>query len=60
MIEQYGFIVNKKRGHATQLLNQEILVINLALFIIHLGSLTLLKILKEYPTLSDHRLILLR
>ena len=60
IIDHYGHLVNNEPGRSTRPLSQGILVIDLALFTAALGPLTLWEIPEDYPTLSDHELILLR
>ena len=60
IIDHYGFLVNNESGHSTRPIGQAISVIDLALSTAALGPLTLWEIPEEYPTLSDHELILLR
>ena len=57
LIEQFGLFINNKPGRSTCLSRREILVIDLFLSSIELGSLTLLEIPEKFPSLSDHELI---
>lgn len=55
IIDQYHLLVNNKPGRATWPSSQEILVIDLALFTVELGPLTLWKFQKSilhYPIMS--------
>ena len=60
IIDQYNLLVNNEPGRATRPSSQGISVIDLALSTMELGPLTLWEIPEEYPSLSDHELILLR
>lgn len=53
-------LINNKPGRATYLLSKRVSVIDLALFTAELGPLTFEKFLKNTPTLSNHKLIVLR
>ncbi len=57
IIDEYGLLVNNEPRRSTRPVSQ---VIDLALSTPALGPLTLWEIPEEYPTLSDHELILLR
>ena len=60
IIEQFGLLINNKPGRATRLLSRDVSIIDLALSSPQLGPLTLWEIPEEYPSLSDHELIVLR
>lgn len=53
-------LINNEPGRTTRLASTEVLVIDLALSTIEVGPLTLWEIPEDYPSLSDHELILLR
>lgn len=59
LIDQFGLLINNKPERATCLLSKEISVTNLALSTTELRSLILWKIPEEYPSLSNHELIVL-
>lgn len=59
-IEKYGLIVNNDPDYSTQPASQGgVSIIDLALSSPELGPLCLWEIPEEYPSLSDHKLILL-
>ena len=60
VIEQFRLLVNNEPGRATRFLSREISVIDLAFFSTQLGVLMLWEIPEEHPSLSDHKLIVLR
>lgn len=59
IIGYHNLLINNEPRCFTQLISQEIMVIDLALFTIILEPLTLWEISEEYPALLDHGLILL-
>ena len=60
IIEQFGLLINNKPGRATRPSSREISIIDLAISSPQLGPLTLWEIPDEYPSLSNHELIVLR
>ena len=60
VIEQFWLLVNNEPGCATRPLSREILVIDHAFSSAQLGLLTFWEISEEHPSLSDHKLIVLR
>ncbi len=60
LIEKFSLLINNESGRTTRPASDGVSVIDLALSIAELGLLTLCKIPKDYPSLSDHELILLR
>lgn len=60
LIDNYEFIVNNDPDYATHLSSQgSVSIIDLALTSPSLGPLCIWEIPREYPSLSDHELILL-
>ena len=60
LIEQFGLLINNEPRRATRPSSKEVSIIDLALSSPQLGRLTLWEIPEEYPSLSDHELIVLR
>lgn len=60
LIDTYELIVNNDTDRPTQPASQGISIIDPALTTENLGPLTLWEIPEEYPSLSDHELILLQ
>ena len=60
LIEKFDLLINNESGRTTRPASAGVSVIDLALSTIELGFLTLWEIPEEYPSLSDHELILLR
>ena len=60
LIETYELIVNNSIDLPTWPASQGVSIIDLALTTVELGPLTLWEIPEEYPSLSDHELILLQ
>ena len=60
LIEQFGLFISNEPGRSTRPSSREVSVIDLALSSIELGPLTLWEIPEEFPSLSDHELIVLR
>ena len=60
LIDKFELIVNNNTDFATRPASQGISIIDLALSTGNLGPLTLWEIPEEYPSLSDHELVLLQ
>ena len=60
LIEKFDLLINNKLGRTTRPASTGVSVIDLALSTVELGFLTLWEVPEEYPSLSDHELILLR
>lgn len=60
LIEKFDFFINNEPGRTTRPASKGISIIDLAFSTTELGFLTLWEIPEEYPSLSDHELILLR
>ncbi len=60
LIDKYELIINNNTDYPTRPRSQGISIINLALSTASLGPLTLWEIPEEYPSVSDHELILLQ
>ncbi len=56
-IEQYRLLINNKPRQTTRSSSWKFLVINSVLFTAELDYLTLWEILKEYPSLLNHKLL---
>lgn len=59
LIEKFDLLVNNEPGRTTRPASEGMSIIDLALSTTELEFLTLWEILEEYPSLSDHELILL-
>lgn len=59
-IEKFDLLINNESGRTTRPASNRVSIIDLALSLAELGFLTLWEIPKDYPSLSDHELILLR
>lgn len=58
LIEKFGLLINTEPGQTTRLISKGISIINLAISITELGLSTLWEMLKEYPSLFGHKIIL--
>ena len=59
-IEKFNLLINNESGRTTRPASDGVSIIDLALSTVELSFLTLWEIPKDYPSLSDHELILLR
>lgn len=60
LIEKFDLLLNNESGRTTRLVSNGISILDLALSTVELGFLILWEIPEDYPSLSDHELILLR
>ena len=60
LMDRYELIVYNNTDYPTRPRSQGISIMDLALITASLGPLTLWEIPKEYPSISDHELILLQ
>lgn len=59
IIDKYKLIINNNTNFSISLLSSEISIIYLALSTAALALITLGKNLEEYPSITDHKLILI-
>lgn len=60
LIENFDLLINNESGRPTRPASGGVSIIDLALSTVELGPLTLWEIPEDYPSLSDHELIVLR
>lgn len=60
LIEKFHLLINNESGRATRPASRGVSIIDLTLSTIELGPLSLWEIPQDYPSLSDHELIVLR
>lgn len=60
LIEIFDLLINNELGQTTRPASADVSVIDLALSTVELDFLTLWEIPEDYPSISDHELILLR
>ena len=57
LIEKFHLLINNESGQSTRLTSRGVSIIDLALSMVELGLLSLWEIPEDFPSLSDHELI---